>query len=60
MYHESEWEETGGWASISALVRNFALVHLQSEQEHVLRLLTEKRREAKQKPAGKKKAALDH
>jgi hypothetical protein len=60
LYHESEWEETGGWASISALGRNFALVHLQSEQEHVLRLLTEKRREAKENPAGKKKPPLHH
>jgi hypothetical protein len=47
--HESEWQEMGGYASIVPLGRKFTLVHLQSEQERVLRLLNEKRRETKEK-----------
>jgi hypothetical protein len=48
--HESVWEDMGGWAKLAPAGREFILVHLPSEQEHVLRLLTEKRREAKERP----------
>lgn len=53
--HESEWDEMGGWAKLTpdAAGRKFTLVHLQSEQEHTLRLLTDKRREAKERPPDK-------
>jgi hypothetical protein len=55
MSHESEWDEMGGWAKLTpnAAGRKFTLVHLQSDQEHVLRLLTDKRRTDKERPMDK-------
>ena len=53
--HESEWEDMGGWAKITPNPPSASstLVHRQSEQEHVLRLLVNKRSAAKKKPAAK-------